>query len=133
MKVWKVKKSQARRGAFADAVLIPAQGNDHASVVMANTDLPLAQVNPKRPGTSAEPEGTYHGGLRRVHEVRGREERVDPVGGLLVLTDHLHFLVEEKRAPFLANAHGRVNRPTVNSVHAPHAVLVPIVVKLAPG
>lgn len=74
-------------------------------------------------------ERPHHGGLRLCHEVRGREERADPVGRLLVVADDLDVLVEEKGTPLLANTHGRVNRPPVSLIHPPEPIFVPIVVE----
>ena len=76
------------------------------------------------------PERPHDGGLCRAHEVRFREERVDPVGGLLVVAHDLDVLIEKQRAPFLADPHSRMNRPPMNLVHPPELVLAPVVVEV---
>ena len=97
---------------------------------MPDANLLPVEVNPQRPGTRSEPESPHDGCLRLCHEVRGREERADPVGRLLVLANNLDILVEEKRTPFLAHPHCRVNATPMNLVYTPKSVAVVIVIKV---
>ena len=96
-------------------------------VIVPDAHLPLVQVEPQRPGTRAKAKRANDSGLRSVHEVGFREERVDPVGRPLVLTYDLDLFIQEKRTPLLANAHGRVNRTTMDLIHPAHTVFIPIV------
>lgn len=115
--------------ALGNPALVPRERYDHPGVVVPDANLLPVEVHPQSPCASPETERPHHGGLRLCHEVRGREERADPVGRLLVVADDLDVLVEEKGTPLLANTHGRVNRPPVNLIHSPEPIFVPIVVE----
>ena len=119
--------------AFHDTLFIPAQGNHHPRIVPANPDILPARIDPQRPGSSAHAERPHNGSLRRGEEPGLLEVLLQPVRASLVIANHLRLVVQQKRAPFSANPHGRVNGSPMHLVNPPEPVGITVIVKGTAG
>lgn len=131
-----VEKRAAREAprderALPHALAVPAERHHHARVVVPHARQAPPHVQPHGKGTGPQAERPHHGLLGTSPEVRGREERCQPVGALPALAGDHGLLVQKKRTPLPAHPHRRHDRAPMHLVHPAKAVGVAVVVEMA--
>lgn len=109
--------------------LVPCERDNHPCVVVPDLHGLLARACPQRPSARTHAERPHHDGLRHRHKVGGDEEGAEKISACLVVTHHPSLVIENKRAPFAANPHRRVNGPLVHFVDSPEPIRVAVTVE----